>query len=219
MKILVFSDTHLSKFDDKKYQFLKKIILDSDRVIINGDFIDDWLISGNEFLKSKWKSLFPLLLAKKTIYIRGNHETTITHEIANHFSIKFCDYHEEYIKDKKFLFEHGDSIIKKKQHPLLKVNNNRILNIRFLLKSFNFLRSSLNTMMPKLSKKFSKGKKQNNTLKNYYTNREFFLITGDTHNPELDLEKKFANTGRIMDGYASYILIMDNEIKLLHERY
>jgi len=215
MKILVFSDTHLSKFDDKKYQFLKKIILDSDRVIINGDFIDDWLISGEEFLKSKWKSLFPLLLAKKTIYIRGNHEKTITHRVASHFSIKFCDYHEEYIKDKKFLFEHGDSITKKNQALLLKI----IINIRFLLNSFNFLQSSFNTMMPKLSKNFSRGEKRNNILKNYYPDREFFLITGDTHNAELDLETKFANTGKIMDGYASYILITDDEIELFHEKY
>lgn len=57
MKILVFSDIHLSTFDLKKYRFLKQIIHNSDRVIINGDFIDDWLISGEEFLKSKWRSL------------------------------------------------------------------------------------------------------------------------------------------------------------------
>lgn len=219
MKILVFSDTHLSKFDFKKYQFLKKLILNSDRVIINGDFIDDWLINGEQFINSKWRFLFPLLLTKKTIYIRGNHEKTITHEVASHFSIKFCDYHEEYIKDKKFLFEHGDSIIKKNQSLLLKGNNKIIINTKFLLKSFYFLKSSFKFLMPQLSKKVFRGEKQNNILKNYYTDRDFFLITGDTHNAELDLETKFANTGEIMDGYASYILITNDNIKLFCKKY
>jgi predicted phosphodiesterase len=219
MKILVFSDTHLSKFDSKKYRLLKQIIHDSDRVIINGDFIDDWLISGKEFLESRWKSLFPLLLTKQTIYIRGNHEETITHEVASHFSIKFCDSHEEYIKEKKFLFEHGDNIIKKNQFLFPKVNNKIIIHFRFLLRFFYFLENSFNTLMPQLSKRFFKGKKQNNILKNYYTDKEFFLITGDTHNAELDLEKNFANTGEIMNGYASYILITNGDIKLVSTKY
>jgi hypothetical protein len=73
--------------------------------------------------------------------------------------------------------------------------------------------------MPQLSKKFLRGEKQNNILKNYYTDREFFLITGDTHNAELDLEKDFANTGKIMDGYASYILITNGDIKLVSTKY
>lgn len=219
MKILVFSDTHLSKFDLKKYRFLKHIIHNSDRVIINGDFIDDWLIGGEEFLKSKWRPLLPLLLAKQTIYIRGNHEQTITHEVASHFSIKFCDSHEEYIKDKKFLFEHGDNIIKKNQFLFPKVNNKIIIHFRFLLRFFYFLENSFNTLMPQLSKKFFRGEKQNNILRNYYTDREFFLITGDTHNAELDLEKDFANTGKIMDGYASYILITNGDIKLVSTKY
>jgi len=218
MKILVFSDTHLSKFDSKKYEFLKKIILDSDRVIINGDFIDDWLISGEAFLNSKWKSLFPLLLAKKTIYVRGNHERAITHKVADHFSIKFCDNHEEYINGQKFLFEHGDKILKKHQSLFLRVNNERFTKIRPLLKLLLFFRSSFNTLFPRFSKKCPNSKK-NNILKNYHNNRDFFLITGDTHNTELDIETKFANTGAIMNGYASYILITDGNVKLYNQNY
>ncbi|KKP50689.1 MAG: hypothetical protein UR42_C0024G0015, partial [Candidatus Roizmanbacteria bacterium GW2011_GWA2_33_33] len=50
MNILVFSDTHLYlPFDGKKFNFLKKIISDSDQVIINGDFFDDYMISFDEF--------------------------------------------------------------------------------------------------------------------------------------------------------------------------
>ena len=75
MNILVFSDTHLYlPFDGKKFNFLKKIISDSDQVIINGDFFDDYMISFDEFIKSPWNQLFPLLKKKKAIYIFGNHD-------------------------------------------------------------------------------------------------------------------------------------------------
>jgi len=33
------------------------------------------------------------------------------------------------------------------------------------------------------------------------------------------IEAEVVNTGKIMDGYASYILIMDNKIKLFYEKY
>ena len=62
MKILVFSDTHLSStFEEKKFNLLKEIISRADRVIINGDFWEGYLISFKEFLDSRWKELFPLL--------------------------------------------------------------------------------------------------------------------------------------------------------------
>lgn len=72
MRVLVFSDTHLTKaFDDKKCEFLKKIISDSDQVIINGDFWDGYIISFDEFLKPEWACLFPPLKAKKNfLYLR-----------------------------------------------------------------------------------------------------------------------------------------------------
>ena len=73
--ILVFSDTHLYlPFDQKKFNFLKKIISESDRVIINGDFFDGYMIKFSKFIDSPWNQLFPLLKNKKTVYIFGNHD-------------------------------------------------------------------------------------------------------------------------------------------------
>src|SRR3990170_7877882 len=75
MKILVFSDSHLTdKFEEKKFDFLKKIIRQSDLVIINGDFWDGYLTTFSRFISSDWNKLFPLLKSKKTIYIYGNHD-------------------------------------------------------------------------------------------------------------------------------------------------
>ncbi len=74
-RVLIFSDTHLlSQFEPAKFEFLKQIIKQVDRVVINGDFWD--LAGGNfsEFLASKWQKLFPLLKEKKTVYLYGNHD-------------------------------------------------------------------------------------------------------------------------------------------------
>ena len=78
MKILVISDVHLDNaFEKPKYRFLKKIIRRADRVIINGDFWDGYLVKFQQFIQSPWKSLFPLLKSKKTIYIYCNHDKKI----------------------------------------------------------------------------------------------------------------------------------------------
>jgi UDP-2,3-diacylglucosamine pyrophosphatase LpxH len=42
MNTLVISDTHLGKYDQKKDKFLKDLIKGYDRIIINGDFWDNW---------------------------------------------------------------------------------------------------------------------------------------------------------------------------------
>ncbi len=75
MKTIVLSDTHLyEEFDEKKFNFLKRIISKVDRVIINGDFWDSYICSFSDFINSPWKKLFPLLKTKKTVYIYGNHD-------------------------------------------------------------------------------------------------------------------------------------------------
>ena len=72
MKTLVLSDTHLTdRFDERKFNFLRAIILPSDQVIINGDFWDSWFTDFDGFVSSKWSGLFLLLLKKNTIYLNG----------------------------------------------------------------------------------------------------------------------------------------------------
>lgn len=75
MKILIFSDTHLVKaFDQKIYTHLVDAINSVDKVIINGDFWDGFVILFDDFVKSKWSVLFPLLKRKSAVYIFGNHD-------------------------------------------------------------------------------------------------------------------------------------------------
>ncbi|MGI5828520.1 MAG: metallophosphoesterase, partial [Patescibacteria group bacterium] len=75
MKTIVISDTHLTPhFEQKKFSYLEKIIKKSDQVIINGDFWDGYLCSFEEFTKSSWRKLFPLLKSKESVYLFGNHD-------------------------------------------------------------------------------------------------------------------------------------------------
>ena len=62
MKILVFSDTHLTDvFDAARFEAMAKMIDEVDQVIINGDFWDGYIIKFSEFIESGWNQLFPLL--------------------------------------------------------------------------------------------------------------------------------------------------------------
>lgn len=88
---LVISDTHLGKYDRKMDLFLRNLIKDYDRIILNGDFYDCWLVSFEEFISSEYSELFKILKSKETIYIYGNHdsESDINPELAkNSQSIK-----------------------------------------------------------------------------------------------------------------------------------
>src|SRR3990167_6496286 len=112
MKILVFSDSHLYlPFDEKKFQFLKKIIIDADRVIVNGDFFDNYMIDFNRFIASPWRQLFPYLLQKRAIYIYGNHDKRIySNPKVNLFSVIQAERYKIKTANKTFIFEHGHKI-------------------------------------------------------------------------------------------------------------
>lgn len=109
MKTLVFSDTHLSSVDDPHQRaLLKKVISSADRVIINGDFWDQYLCSFDEFVHSAWKELFPLLKKRKTIYILGNHDTRqFIDDRWKLFADKVADELDLRIGTQRFHIEHG----------------------------------------------------------------------------------------------------------------
>lgn len=125
MKILIFSDTHLTnQFETHKYEFLQKIIGEHDRVIINGDFWDSWLTDFDSFIKSKWNKIFPLLLEKNTIYIHGDHDPSqMCDERTNLFSITSLDSYLYKSKDRQNIvyMEHGHNLIKNKRRIHIKL--------------------------------------------------------------------------------------------------
>lgn len=109
MKTLIFSDSHASHIPNpKQLALLRRVILDADRVIINGDFWDHYLTSFDQFIQSGWKQLFPLLKQRKTVYILGNHDPKESvDERWRLFANQVLEELELRIGTQKFKIEHG----------------------------------------------------------------------------------------------------------------
>jgi len=222
MKILIFSDSHLYlPFDNNKFKFIKKIIASCDRVIINGDFFDSYMNKFDEFVNSPWNQLFPLLKARKTVYIYGNHDqrTSSDSRVA-----LFSDIQAERYKiktpNKTFIFEHGD-----KTRPTPDV---MYTNLSFKIKHYgmvcvHFLRNILvrlfrNIAINILFKPRNKISKKIIKINYKPTSNEIYII-GHNHFGEVDEKNNFASTGAILYGYAQYLTIENDQISLHEEWY
>lgn len=219
MRILIFSDTHLTdKFDEKKYIFLKKIISSVDQVIINGDFWDGYLTSFDKFIDSKWKILFPLLLKKKAVYIYGNHdEEKFSDKRVRLFSVTQKKLYRIVNNHTMFIIEHGDRILPTFDQTM----ENLFKKISFIvmpmihigyrlfltLFGYAFIDHYFSRYNRMLKKKL--GKKVSSVIR----------IFGHTHYPEIDLSSNFANTGANMYSYGQYLLIKNGKLELKLERY
>ncbi len=210
MKILIFSDTHLQEFEERKYNFLSNIIQDSDRVIINGDFWEGHLMNFDQFATSQWKGLFPLLKLKKAVYIYGNHDDEV---LNNHRASLFSDIQtNKYvlnIANKSLILEHGD-------------------RLAYLPKRHQFFTKRAMTvekmMVRRIGDAFHKlvGGRLNNkiktALKTELKDNEIY-VCGHTHYAEIDKSSQFINTGIVRHGLGQYLLIDNDRIVAKEEWY
>ncbi|CAN5142201.1 hypothetical protein BH09PAT2_BH09PAT2_06590 [soil metagenome] len=208
MKLLVFSDTHLTEYvEEKKFNLLSDIISKADRVVINGDFWDGYLSSFDEFIHSGWKNLFPLLKKKKAVYVYGNHD----HKHFQHtqksklFSEIQTDRFKIKIGNKTFIFEHGNRLLPFGDEEVfqaqIKSKLNRLSNTieGILIKTLGvhyqrFLQKYNEIIKTKLVKELKKNE---------------FYVCGHTHSAEVDIKNRFINSGVIKDGLAQYIHISE----------
>lgn len=215
MNTLVFSDTHLThKFDEKKYRFLHKIISDSDRVIINGDFWDGYLTTFNKFVHSSWKKLFPLLKSKKAVYIYGNHDLHgFSNKNTTFFSMKQAYKHEFVVNNKRFVAEHGHRLT----HLPDQMTSNRTLQglmtrtagiAALIMRKIRIEQRYYKYFWIKL-----KRKSINEKRKNFKSNWVF----GHVHYGEVDHINKLYNSGTIQHGVGQYLIIDDKGVITLHE--
>lgn len=221
MRLLVFSDTHLNDtFEEKKYRLLESNIKSSDRVIINGDFWEGFIFSFDQFINSPWKGLFPHLVAKKTVYLFGNHDRKeYSDKRARLFSVKQSQQYKINSEDNELIFEHGnrllpffDEYIKFKQlnhiKPLfMKAYNafNRPLTRNYKDKFINLVyRPQNKIIINKLKKELIKNQ---------------IMITGHTHAYGIDLKNQYINTGFIRHGWAQYLIIENGKFKMMNEWY
>lgn len=221
MQTLIFSDTHLHPYyEPRKADFLVKIINEADRVIINGDFWDGDLWSFDDFIKSPWNKLFPVLKAKNAIYIYGNHDPI---EKADERVNLFSSSQELTLKLKygkrTFIVTHGD------QYDLTFHNwfEKGLGNFLAHFKPFLYgLMLGEEILMRFWDDRISQKKLQrfNEEIKQQMTSKDVpntWLVCGHTHSAELDLKKQFVNSGFIRAGVGQYLTINETGFILLHE--
>lgn len=218
MKILVFSDSRLTdKFEEKKFKFLKKIISQADKVIINGDFWDGYRTTFERFINSQWKKLLPLLKSKNTIYAYGNHDKKIfSDKRTKLFSAIQTERYQLKIDNKLFTFEYG--------HRLCPFLDDK-LRLERVPKFITALLGKIHELMvKKYGKKFLKivFKRFNKTIKkklNGILADNQIYCCGHTHWAEVDIKNKFANSGIIRHGLGQYLIINNGRIELKEEWY
>lgn len=221
MKILVFSDSHLDlPFDEKKCNFLKNLIQKADRVVINGDFWEGFMISFDQFVNSPWKSLFPLLKSKKTVYIYGNHdEATLSDERIQLFSDIQSTKYSLKLDGKTLTFEHGDSYAPIEFTLIDRISESFSRQVNYWLDQLEkgLIRSGAHKLFMTVA-----GKPLNTKIKKIVKDRladNELLICGHTHCKEIDTHNKFINTGFIKHGLAQYMLIENNKFNFREEWY
>lgn len=213
MRILVFSDSHLtSKFDKKKYILLKRIVSESDQVIINGDFWDGYLTTFDTFINSEWQSLFPLLKSKKAVYLFGNHDKReYADERMELFSDKQMDAYLLKIGATTYYFEHG--------HVLSPAIDSRISSM-YIKKLMTYIAHA--RPMRALFRMAGMEERRNRHFKRKTDEKRSptsMFAFGHSHFPEHDPDANFINSGFIHFGHASYIIITENSVELKKERY
>lgn len=227
MKTLVFSDTHLSsKFDLRKYNFLCRIINSADRVIINGDFWDGWITSFDQFVNSKWRLIFPLLLSKNTLYIHGNHDTEdLCDQRTSLFSVTTTQQYTTTILGHRYVFHHGHDIANSYCNKLmfyyakmLDITNGKRVGV-IIRRIMTFL-GNIGYHIVGIKRITSSAipRKRNQLLKDSFSDDSWHIF-GDTHCAELDAPHSFANSGCTIQGYGSYLMIDNGQVSLHQDYY
>ncbi|MCX6733162.1 MAG: metallophosphoesterase family protein [Candidatus Roizmanbacteria bacterium] len=216
MKTLIISDVHLThRFDEKKFIFLKYLLSSVDQVILNGDFWDGYRTTFDLFLNSQWNQLFPLLRAKKTVYLYGNHDQQkFSDKRVSQFSFIQKENHKIKTKDVTYHIEHGHLLCPSIDliYPLSKKS---LFYINFFFQKIEhiltILRSPHNILL----------KHENAKIKRCLSSVQFpyWYICGHTHYAELDMKNKFANSGSIQFGQATYLIIDSSGISLQSNWY
>jgi len=218
MKILVISDLHLTtRFDQGKCEFLEKLINRADKVIINGDFWSYYSCTFDEFVKSKWQKLFPLLRQKQAVYIFGNHDfRKWTDKRVNLFSVRQTEKYEYWYKKNKILVEHGHWELHRAN-----VENEKVLQFFRLIHFDDLIRYPLQSIIPKIGifKLIWGFSVRHKRIQKRVNRGEVYVIYGHTHVAKFSPDKNYINTGFINYGVASYVWIKNGIPRLVTTRY
>lgn len=216
MKTLIVSDLHLADvWDEAKAQYLERLFSSAENIILNGDFWDGERIYFPAFLQSKWSRLFPLLKAKNAVYIYGNHDEAIyCDERTSLFSVQQAHRHRITFETYSCHVEHG--------HQLFRTLDIALHLPRFALFGLNHIiqptegflvrHGSPQNALTRISNKVMKKRMNIHDPNTWY-------VCGHTHFPELDTHMRYANSGFIQFGKATYLIASPEGISLHTETY
>lgn len=220
MKTLIISDLHLSnRFDAVRAEYLIELLSEADRVILNGDFWDNHATTFDGFVRSPWKMLFPLLKARKTVYIFGNHDREQdSDERVSLFSTAQANHWQ--LRDGKLRLhiEHGHHILAKHHDSpnwvvtLFRVS---LYDVWFRQPLEHFLVSRGNEVLHR----WHMGNNQQELIEKARTSSADLLVTGHTHLPTLQPDKKFVNLGYVNHGVSYYVLVENEQAYFIKESY
>lgn len=218
MKTIILSDTHLTdKFEPRKFAYLKGIILSADRVIVNGDFWDSFLVNFDKFINSQWQELFPLLLSRKAVYIYGNHDKKNTADRrVSLFSIDQVDFFRFNLGRLILHIEHGQKVAPAGDEKIPEIMKNSTIVtpyifIREQIPLYLFGKNSLRQYKYQ-NKKMKKWANKNLT-------KNEILVCGHSHLSEFNLASQYINTGFIRHGFGQYLKIEGEKLDLVDEKY
>ncbi len=216
MKTVIFSDTHLSpKFCHKKFDYLKSVVDDADKVVIAGDFWDGFVTSFDDFISSKWQWLFPALLEKEAVYLYGNHDRPEwCDERVSLFSVENGMDTAIKANSQSYHIAHGHTVFTsfEDKYPIL----NRKAPLR--------LGSKIDAAHKSLfGKRFLKEGSAINQPMSSWVHKNLLedqiLVAGHSHYPEVNLVNRFVNSGFIGFGFGNYAVIDGGGPRVVKERY
>jgi predicted phosphodiesterase len=222
MTTLVFSDTHFTrKFDQKRFKKLAALIKRADRIIIDGDFWEGLSIRFDDFMKSEWSRLFPLLKAKDTIYVFGNHDDPAVSDakIYDFCNQAVADYKME-TPARKYYFTHGqDFLFPKMKDP----NSTKRRALKFLTKVDILIAEVVQTIIFKFIGPTAfptKFNKMSFEERKRIAPLDYLLVCGHSHRPQYQPEINFIDIGFFNFGWANYMIIDDRgEFDFISEKY
>ena len=221
-KAVIFSDTHFSKeVDAPRLAYLKRVIGDADFVVINGDLWDSDLCTFDEFVKSGWGELFPLLKSRNAVYIFGNHDPAkLSDSRVNLFSLRQADSLTIKAGRREIHVEHGHNVVAS-HNPLLDyIARWKIYTLPVGYWILRFIAPIALKILGRWAVRFRDwdGTHKIKEAVKKSSPAQIFVF-GHTHAAALDLEAGYANSGFIEFGWAQYIQIEGSRIKLVDEKY
>lgn len=234
-KVIIVSDIHLGSENCRASDFLKFLEENkTDLLIINGDFIDGWVLSKRS---NGWKNKHTKVISKildmsrkiPVIWIRGNHDEFVSDFM--HMRLGKIQIEENYILDlgygKKYFIFHGDvlDIFVGKWKWIGKIGAKGYELALFINYWYNKFRSFLGLPYYSISKDIKKGVKaainfitefEINAAKLAKVNQCNGVICGHIHKPE---DRQIAgvhylNSGDWVESLSAILIDQNNNITI-----